>query len=271
VGGEKEPQRRLQEGERRPKPSPSPWATKATQRISPGASPTRHQCGNQNDCHCQMQGPSTPHSNLDPPPAIMGETTTAPQAVVDTRTQPSRRRRAAVPCRPAGARDTSRPSTVTPKTGAALAATLSNQASSGPRRPRARSRPIRPSTPVEHPAAIHAERLCADHLPRRHAICSDPLGPHLARIGPDLACTARSSPLTMLYAAAPAAVLPAQPPRPPTLPAPLPRRELHAVQGAAPLRPKTPAHEGGGPAAAGYHTGFARRLRPATAREAEEK
>jgi hypothetical protein len=85
--------------------------------------------------------------------------------------------------------------------------------------------------------------------------------------------------MTMLYAAALAAVLPAQPPRPPTLPkkpgaaamVPLPRRELHAVQGAAPLRPKTTVHEVGGPAAAGYHTGFARRLRPATAREAEEK
>nr|XP_051211157.1 uncharacterized protein LOC127328605 [Lolium perenne] len=47
------------------------------------------------------------------------------------------------------------------------------------------------------------------------------------------------------------------------------RRRQPAVRGVAPLQPETPAHEGGGPAAAGYQTGFARWLRLAATRGAD--
>jgi hypothetical protein len=118
----------------------------------------------------------------------------------------------------------------------------------------------------QHPATAPARLLLRPVRPR-----SGPLGPRSAR-------TARSTPPTMPHSATPAVVLPVQPPRPSTqpkksgaaAPAPLLRRQLHTVQGAAPLQPKTPTRGGGVPAAAGYHAGFARRLHLTAARGGEE-
>jgi hypothetical protein len=47
-------------------------------------------------------------------------------------------------------------------------------------------------------------------------------------------------------------------------------RQLHDIQGVVLLQPETPAREEGGPAANGYHVGFARRLRLAAARGGRE-
>lgn len=136
---------------------------------------------------------------------------------------------------------------------------------------RPRSGPPRPSSspcpPTKHLAAAHAARRRAGHLPRQ---CKAQIEPSKPRSGPH---GRAGAPADVALAVA----LPAQPPRPPNLPkmsgaaapAPVLRRQQPAVQGVAPLQPETPAHEGGGPAAAGYQTGFARWLRLAATRGAD--